>query len=107
MIGQSEPQGAREVFAYQLELLTRRLRSIDLVKLSQGDRVQNCRSQLQELANIARSLENLPQHTVPELSPSALADQFEVIGKDILMLQASDDVLNELSESMKRLRLEV
>lgn len=107
MIGVSEPVGAHEIFAHHLGLLTRRLRSIDLGKLSQGDRILNSRILLQQMADAARSLENLPTLLVPELSPSALADQFETIGKDLLALGATDDVLEKLSEALKGLRLEI
>ena len=107
MIGQPEPQGPRAECEYNLGLLTRRLRSIDLMKLVQGERIAASRLLLQQLADIARAAEGLNPIGVPELSPGALADQFDVIGRDLLMTVSDETVLKRVSEQLKELRLTI
>lgn len=107
MIGAQEPQTPYEEFANNLSLLARRLRSIDLLKLSQGERISSTEAILQILADAARAAEGLASISVPPVNPSALADQCEVIGRDLLTYCADDDTLRELSEQIKKLRLEI
>ena len=107
MIGQPEPVGPHAECEYNLGLLTRRLRSIDLMKLAQGERISRSRVLLQELADLARSAEGLVSIAVPELNPSALADQFDVIGRDLLRYVTDEIVLARVSEQLKELRLAI
>ncbi len=107
MIGAQGPQTPHEEFANNLSLLTRRLRSIDLMKLSQGERISSTQATIQKLADSARAAEGLPPMPVPLVNPSALADQCEVIGRDLLTYCTDDDTLRQLSEQIKNLRLKI
>ena len=103
MIGEQEPQNAREDFEQQLERTVNRLRTMSLEKLSQGNRVSDTLAVIQELADAGRQALDLEPVEVPALSEAALADQLAVIGKQLLVA-INDEVPESAARQLQHLR---
>lgn len=103
MIGVQEPQNARQDFEQQLERTVNRLRNMSLEKLSQGNRVSDTRTVIQEFAEKSCSAIGIATPEVPMLNIAALGDQLAVVGQE-LRQAANDEVLDSAARQLQHLR---
>jgi len=99
----AEPTDAREIFAVEVQRTAKRLRSMSLDKLSQGNRVADTRKVVGNIAQYGLARIGQSQHDVPGLTPAALADQLVVVAR-LLNDVESDSDLTAFSESLRTLR---
>ncbi len=104
MIGQPVAQTPQEQFRAQLDWTVTRLRTISLDKLNRDERIDSTREVIQSLADVGRITNGLEAIAVPHLNASALADQLQVIGNDLITC-ANEKVLESAASQLQHLRL--
>ena len=104
MIGPSVPQTPTEQFKAQLDWTVNRLRTISLEKLNRDERIEMTRAVIQSLAKASRATNGLEELAVPHLNASALADQLQVIGSDLINC-TNEEVLESAASQLQHLRL--
>ncbi len=104
MIGPPVPQTPAEQFKAQLDWTVNRLRTMSLDKLNRDERIESAREVIQSLADVGRIAKGLDAIAVPHLNASALADQLQVIGNDLITC-TNEKVLESAASQLQHLRL--
>lgn len=104
MIGPADPQTPVELFQAQLDWTVNRLRTISLEKLNRDDRIESTRAVIQSLVDASQNADGLEVIPVPHLNASALADQLQVIGTDLITC-VNNEVLESAASQLQHLRL--
>jgi len=90
--------------------LADRLRSMPLTKLSapwqeSGSRAAAARELAQRMANDAADLAGVPRRGVPDVGDAAVGDQVAVVGAELVLLNPPADVVDSITEDLRRARL--
>lgn len=90
--------------------LADRLRSMPLTKLSapwqeSGSRAAVARKLAQRMADGAADLSGVPRRGVPDVGDAAVGDQVAVVGAELVLLNPPADVVDSITEDLRRARL--
>jgi|SRR4051794_2879061 hypothetical protein len=104
MLSPTHPDAVRQLdrLADRLRVVGPRLAARDGAEAA--GRLQEIRSGLQELADLAADADGRPRRTVPELAGYALADQALVLGHDLLAEERSDVFRARAVEAIRRIQ---
>lgn len=110
MICQVSANESNEQFEVELNRVVDRLRSMSLVRLAAElppypSRADAARELIDHFAAVCADLEGNDHRTVPRLGDQSVGDQLAVVGADLLMLPAADEVLRDGAARLRELRL--